>query len=98
MNKAEKTSLFVVHNTVAANQRVLPVDWDQFYPLLQEILKRMPMLKNVFLENLTNTPEAFSPDCKWIIGETPEVRIYSVSLLNNVLKSLKFVFRSKIIW
>lgn len=79
MNKAEKTSLFVVHNTVAANQRVLPVDWDQFYPLLQEILKRMPILKNVFLENLTNTPEAFSPDCKWIIGETPEVRIYSVS-------------------
>lgn len=58
---------------VSASLRELPVDWDHFYPLFQELLKRVPMLKDTFLEGLTNGPEAFSPDCKWILGETPEV-------------------------
>lgn len=33
----------------------------------------MPMLTEATLEKLYNGPEAFSPDCKWIIGEAPEV-------------------------
>lgn len=57
-----------------ANKRELEVDWDQFYPLLQEILHRVPQLNDSHLESLINTPEAFSPDCKWILGEAPEVR------------------------
>lgn len=56
-----------------ANKRELEVDWDQFYPLLQEILHRVPKLNESYLESLINTPEAFSPDCKWILGEAPEV-------------------------
>lgn len=56
-----------------ANRRELPNDWDYFYPLLQEILKRVPTLSETYLENLVNSPEAFSPDCKWILGEAPEV-------------------------
>lgn len=58
-----------------ANKRELEVDWDQFFPLLQEILKRVPQLNDTQLESLINTPIAFSPDCKWILGEAPEVRI-----------------------
>lgn len=60
---------------VEAYKRELIVDWDQFYPMLQEILKRVPSLKQVELESLVNAPETFSPDCKWIVGETPEVTI-----------------------
>lgn len=56
-----------------ANKRELDVDWDQFFPLLQEILRRVPQLNETYLESLINTPEAFSPDCKWILGEAPEV-------------------------
>lgn len=61
-------------DVVEAIKRELQVDWDQFYPMLQEILKRVPSLSQVELESLINTPETFSPDCKWIIGESPEVR------------------------
>lgn len=57
-----------------ANKRELDVDWDQFYPLLQEILRRVPQLNETYLETVINTPEAFSPDCRWILGEAPEVR------------------------
>lgn len=67
--------VFYLHSQVEANKRELDVDWDQFYPLLQEILKRVPQLNETYLESLINTPEAFSPDCKWILGEAPEVLI-----------------------
>lgn len=58
--------------------RELPADWDHFHVLLEQILKRVPSLKEAKLERLCNGPEAFSPDCKWILGESPEV---SVSVL-----------------
>lgn len=54
-------------------ERKLPADWDHFHPLLEELLHRIPSLKEATLERLSNCPEAFSPDCKWIIGEAPEV-------------------------
>lgn len=41
--------------------------------MLMEILKRVPYLNEIQMERLINTPEAFSPDCKWILGEAPEV-------------------------
>lgn len=56
-------------------ERVLPEDWDHFYVLLREILHRIPLLGNAVLQKLTNGPEAFSPDCRWILGEAPEVCI-----------------------
>lgn len=65
-----------------ANKRELPVDWDYFYPSLQEILKRMPTLNETFLEHLINSPEAFSPDCKWILGEAPEVSVTQFQLFS----------------
>lgn len=51
----------------------MPVDWDHFHVLLEQLLKRVPSLKDALLEQLCNGPEAFSPDCKWILGESPEV-------------------------
>lgn len=39
----------------------------------------MPSLKDVELDKLVNIPESFSPDCKWILGESPEIQNYFVS-------------------
>lgn len=39
------------------------------------MLHRVPSLGAAVLDRLCNGPEAFSPDCKWIVGEAPEVRI-----------------------
>jgi pyruvate dehydrogenase phosphatase regulatory subunit len=30
------------------------------------------------LSRVYNCPEAFSPDCKWILGESPEIQNYFV--------------------
>ena len=54
-------------------ERELPADWDHFHVLLEQLLKRIPLLKMASYEQLCNGPEAFSPDCKWILGESPEV-------------------------
>ncbi|XP_054274258.1 pyruvate dehydrogenase phosphatase regulatory subunit, mitochondrial isoform X2 [Macrosteles quadrilineatus] len=59
-------------------ERVLPEDWDHFHVLLEQLLHRVPRLGSAVLHKLTNGPEAFSPDCKWIIGEAPELRNYHV--------------------
>ncbi|XP_011309065.1 pyruvate dehydrogenase phosphatase regulatory subunit, mitochondrial [Fopius arisanus] len=60
-------------------ERVLPEDWDHFHVLLEQILHRVPALGDIELERLCNCPEAFSPDCKWIVGEAPEIRNYYVA-------------------
>ncbi|XP_017791657.1 PREDICTED: pyruvate dehydrogenase phosphatase regulatory subunit, mitochondrial [Habropoda laboriosa] len=60
-------------------ERFLPEDWDHFHILLEQMLYRIPSLGNAILEKLCNGPEAFSPDCKWIVGEAPEIRNYYVA-------------------
>ncbi|XP_023244971.1 pyruvate dehydrogenase phosphatase regulatory subunit, mitochondrial [Copidosoma floridanum] len=61
------------------SNRYLPPDWDHFHVLLEQMLHRIPDLNDATLEMLCNGPEAFSPDCKWIIGESPEIRNYFVA-------------------
>lgn len=43
------------------------------------MLHRMPSLGDAVLERLCNGPEAFSPDCKWIVGEAPEIQNYYIA-------------------
>lgn len=57
----------------------IPEDWDQFYVLLKEMLFRFPNLGTVEVDKLYNCPESFTPDCRWIIGEAPEVKNYFVA-------------------
>lgn len=58
----------------------LPPDWDHFYVLLEQILHRMPKpLTGAVVKDLTNFPECFTVDGKWILGEAPEVRNYFVA-------------------
>ena len=68
--------LFITENITERN---LPEDWDHFHVLLEQMLHRIPALGDVRLERLCNGPEAFSPDCKWIVGEAPEVRNYYIA-------------------
>nr|CAI5832874.1 unnamed protein product [Callosobruchus analis] len=64
---------------VSSKDRALPEDWDHFHVLLEQLLHRVPSLGNAVLDRLCNGPEAFSPDCKWIVGEAPEIRNYLIA-------------------
>ncbi|EZA56486.1 pyruvate dehydrogenase phosphatase regulatory subunit, mitochondrial [Ooceraea biroi] len=61
------------------DKRFLPEDWDHFHILLEQMLLRIPSMGNAVLERLCNGPEAFSPDCRWIVGEAPEIRNYYIA-------------------
>lgn len=63
----------------SSKSRQLQVDWDHFFVLFEAILKRLPHLEDSFLGQLTNGPEAFSPDGQWIIGQSPELQNYYVA-------------------
>lgn len=65
-----------LYMTDSPDMRILPEDWDQFHFLLQQMLYRVPTLKQALLEKLCNGPESFSPDCKWILGESAEVKMH----------------------
>uniref|UniRef100_T1IHI3 Pyruvate dehydrogenase phosphatase regulatory subunit, mitochondrial n=1 Tax=Strigamia maritima TaxID=126957 RepID=T1IHI3_STRMM len=57
----------------------LQEDWDHFYILLEQMLHRIPDLGDAVVEKLNNNPECFTPDCKWIVGEAPELKNYFVA-------------------
>ena len=40
--------------------------------------KRLPILKETEYDFLLNTPDAFTPDGRWILGEAPEIGNYFV--------------------
>lgn len=82
--------------TESMTDREQPVDWDHFHILLEQLLKRVPSLRDASLERLCNGPEAFSPDCKWILGESPEVRGLNLTTGTGTLKATIF-FRFKTI-
>ncbi|KAI8431221.1 hypothetical protein MSG28_001258 [Choristoneura fumiferana] len=62
-----------------ASQRCVHEDWDHFHVLLQQLLHRAPSLAQAQLHKLCNGLEAFSPDCRWIVGEAPEMFNYHVA-------------------
>ena len=41
--------------------------------------KRLPILKETEYDFLLNTPDAFTPDGRWILGEAPEIGNYFVA-------------------
>lgn len=57
-------------------KRKLPPDFDHFHVILEQALHRVPLLQNAILDKVVNYPEAFSPDLKWILGESPEIAHY----------------------
>ena len=41
--------------------------------LLTKMLHRMPLMEKAEIRHLTNGPESFTPDSRYLLGEVPEV-------------------------
>jgi 4-methylaminobutanoate oxidase (formaldehyde-forming) len=52
----------------------LPEDFDHFEPILEMAAKRVPVLAETGIQLFFNGPESFTPDDRYLLGETPEVR------------------------
>ncbi len=57
----------------------LPEDFDHFEPILEMGVKRMPILGEAGIHTFFNGPESFTPDDRYYLGETPELRGYWVA-------------------
>ena len=52
----------------------LPEDFDHFEPVLSKAIERVPVLANTGIATWFNGPESFTPDDRYLLGETAEVR------------------------
>ncbi len=52
----------------------LPADHEQFEPILEAAVQRVPALAQTGIQLFFNGPESFTPDDRYYLGETPEVR------------------------
>lgn len=59
--------------------QLLPENWDHFGPLMDKMLHRLPPMENAEIRHLTNGPESFTPDSRYLLGEVPEVRNFYVA-------------------
>ncbi|XP_017884965.1 pyruvate dehydrogenase phosphatase regulatory subunit, mitochondrial-like [Ceratina calcarata] len=60
----------------------LTIDPAHWIPLWDKIIHRMPLLKDV-QPNVYNCPDNFTPDGRWILGESPEVKNYFIAVGMN---------------
>jgi 4-methylaminobutanoate oxidase (formaldehyde-forming) len=51
----------------------LPEDIDHFQPILEQAIARVPALAEAGIQLFFNGPESFTPDDRYLLGETPEV-------------------------
>ncbi|BBK42063.1 sarcosine dehydrogenase [Allostella vacuolata] len=52
----------------------LPPDMDHFEPILERAIGRLPILAEAGIQTWFNGPESFTPDDRYLLGETAEVR------------------------
>ena len=52
----------------------LPEDLEHIEPLLEAAIRRIPILGKAGIQLLFNGPESFTPDDRYLLGETPEIR------------------------
>jgi 4-methylaminobutanoate oxidase (formaldehyde-forming) len=52
----------------------LPEDYEHFEPILNDAIKRVPALATTGIQLFFNGPESFTPDDRYYVGETPEVK------------------------
>jgi len=63
----------------------LPEDFEHFEPILEMAVKRLPALQNAGIQLFFNGPESFTPDDRYLLGETPEVKnLYCACGFNSV--------------
>ncbi|XP_068247209.1 pyruvate dehydrogenase phosphatase regulatory subunit, mitochondrial-like isoform X2 [Palaemon carinicauda] len=64
-------------------RETLKGDYEQFGPIRKAAEHRLPLLREVEYQPLVNAPDNFTPDGKWILGETPEIDNYFVAVGMN---------------
>ncbi len=52
----------------------LPYDFDHFEPVLEKAVERVPVLARTGIATWFNGPESFTPDDRYLLGETAEVK------------------------
>ncbi|MFO1047264.1 MAG: FAD-dependent oxidoreductase [Geminicoccaceae bacterium] len=52
----------------------LPEDMDHFEPILESAVHRLPILASAGIQTFFNGPESFTPDDRYLLGETAELR------------------------
>lgn len=52
------------------NNRLLPPDWERFTPLMENAIRRVPVLETAEIVELINGPEGFTPDGEFLLGPT----------------------------
>ncbi len=52
----------------------LPEDQEHFEPILEAAVRRVPALATAGIQLFFNGPESFTPDDRYYVGETPEIR------------------------
>ncbi|MCB1644636.1 MAG: FAD-dependent oxidoreductase [Pseudomonadales bacterium] len=57
----------------------LPEDFDHFAPILELAAKRYPQLETAGIQLFFNGPESFTPDDRYLLGETPELKNFFVA-------------------
>ena len=63
----------------------IPYDFDHFEPILEAAIKRMPALGEVGIRTFFNGPESFTPDVRYLLGETPDVeRLFVAGGFNSI--------------
>jgi glycine cleavage system T protein len=63
----------------------LPEDWDHLAPLLEKVIERVPALQTTGIQVFFNGPESFTPDDRYTLGESPELKnFYVASGFNSV--------------
>ncbi|MCX8500487.1 MAG: FAD-dependent oxidoreductase [Alphaproteobacteria bacterium] len=62
----------------------LPEDFDQFTPILEAAMRRIPALESVGIRKFFNGPESFTPDVRFLLGEMPELsRLFVAAGFNS---------------
>jgi glycine cleavage system T protein len=50
--------------------KLLPPDWERFTPLMENSIKRVPVIETAEVIQLLNGPEGFTPDGEFLLGPT----------------------------
>ncbi len=57
----------------------LPDDWDHISPELEKAMARIPVLGATGIRTFFNGPESFTPDDRYLLGESPMLRNFFVA-------------------
>jgi glycine cleavage system aminomethyltransferase T/glycine/D-amino acid oxidase-like deaminating enzyme len=75
---------FVNENPGVLQFHLFNEDWDQFHPILESAIKRLPIVNKVGIRQFLNGPESFTSDNAYILGEYPYIdNLYMAAGFNS---------------